>query len=74
MQLYLTDLFGSVSRPARQLKGFQEVDLAPGEERSVVLPLGAPELSFIGLDNRPVLEPGGFRVVVGGLQAEFTLE
>ncbi len=72
-QLYVTDLYGSVSRPVRQLRGVQRLDLAPGEARRVAFTLRPDDLSFIGADNRRVVEAGRFRVTIGDLQAEFSL-
>ena len=74
VQLYLTDEFGSVSRPVRQLRRFDRVTLQPGESRTVNWTLTASDLSFVGLENRRIIEPGGFTVSVSGLQRGFVLE
>lgn len=74
VQLYLNDNFASVSRPVRQLKGFRKIMLQPGEQRQVSFTLEQEDLSFIGLDNTRIVEPGTFTVMVGGLAANFTLE
>jgi beta-glucosidase len=78
VQLYVRDEVGSVTRPVRELKGFRRVTLKPGEARTVELRLAARDLAFYGLDMRPTVEPGMFRVFVGpnsaeGLEATFTL-
>ena len=78
VQLYVRDEVASVARPVRELKGFRRVTLKPGEARTVELRLAARDLAFYGLDMRPVVEPGTFRVFVGsnsaeGLEATFTL-
>lgn len=72
VQLYVTDLYRSVVPPARELKGFRKVALAPGESRRVAFTLRPRDLAFVGRDNRWVTEPGRFRVSVGGLAREFT--
>jgi beta-glucosidase len=78
VQLYVRDLVGNVTRPVRELKGFQRVRLAPGEQRSVSFELGADDLAFYGRDMRLVTEPGEFQVWIGGssdagLRTEFSL-
>src|SRR6266478_2265631 len=76
VQLYVRDEVASVSRPVRELKGFRRVTLKPGESRAVDLRVAVRDLWFIGLDMKPVVEPGTFRVYVGsnsadGLEATF---
>jgi len=78
VQLYVRDLVGQVTRPVKELKGFQRVTLQPGETRQVTFSLPASELSFTGLDDRPTLEPGHYHVWIGpssaeGLPGEFEL-
>src|SRR5205809_683992 len=76
VQLYVRDEVASVSRPVRELKAFRRVTLKPGESRAVDLRVAVRDLWFIGLDMKPVVEPGTFRVYVGpnsaeGLEASF---
>jgi len=66
VQLYVRDLAGQVTRPVRELKGFQRVRLAPGERRVVMFDLSTQDLAFYGRDMRPVTEPGEFRAWIGG--------
>jgi beta-glucosidase len=70
VQLYVRDEVGSVSRPVRELKAFQRVTLKPSESRVVTLRVAVKDLWFIGLDLKPVVEPGTFRVFVGPSSAE----
>lgn len=77
-QLYVQDVVGSITRPVRELKGFQRLRLKPGESREVVFRLAADDLAFHGRDMRRATEPGAFRAWIGGsstaeLQAEFEL-
>ena len=65
VQLYLRDLVSSSARPVIQLRGFQRVRLAPGEEREVRFTLGAKELRWLDRQGRWFVEPGVFRVMVG---------
>ncbi|HNS74581.1 MAG TPA: glycoside hydrolase family 3 C-terminal domain-containing protein, partial [bacterium] len=74
VQLYLSDLVASIAPPNKRLKGFRKIELAPGESKTVSFTLGSKETSFIGLDGKPVVEPGEFRVTVGGLSQNFTLK
>jgi beta-glucosidase len=74
VQLYLTDRYGSVSRPVRQLRRFERVTLKPGESRTVKWTLTVPDLSFIGPENRRIIEPGDFILSVGGMTKGFVLE
>jgi beta-glucosidase len=72
VQLYVSDLYRSISPPARELKAFKKVDLAAGASEKVTFTLRPRDLAFVGLNNRWVTEPGRFRVSVGGLSREFT--
>ena len=66
VQLYTRDLVGNVTRPVRELKGYQRVRLAPGESQRVEFELHTDSLRFYGRDNTLMLEPGEFHVWVGG--------
>ena len=65
VQLYLRDLVASMTRPVKELKGFQRVTLQPGEKRRVEFVLGQEQLGFWNREMRYVVEPGEFRVMVG---------
>jgi beta-glucosidase len=65
VQLYLNDVFSSLSLPTKQLKRFTRLQLAPGQTGTARFELGFADLSFVGRDGRPVVEPGDFRVLVG---------
>jgi beta-glucosidase len=69
VQLYVRDLVGSVTRPVRELKGFQRVRLEPGETRRVSFELGTDDLAFHGRDMVWRTEPGQFHAWVGGSSA-----
>lgn len=74
VQLYLTDLYGSVTRPNKQIKGFQKIYLNPGETKTVSFKINKNHLSFIGQDNKRIIEPGEFKITVGNESANFILE
>jgi beta-glucosidase len=71
VQLYLNERFASVTPPLKRLKRFAKVLLQPGESRLVSFGLASDDLSFIGADNKRVVEPGVFDVRIGGLQQSF---
>ncbi len=66
VQLYIRDMVASVTRPVKELKGFQKVMLKAGEARAISFVLTDKELSFINHDLKRVTEPGQFAVMVGG--------
>ncbi len=74
VQLYLTDLYGSVTRPNKQIKGFQKVYLNPGELKTVSFKINNDHLSFIGQNNKRIVEPGEFKITIGNESANFVLE
>ena len=66
VQLYLRDLVASVTRPLKELKGFNKISLGPGAAAEVKFTITAAELTFVGPDLEPLLEPGEFEVMIGG--------
>jgi beta-glucosidase len=74
VQLYLSDLVASLSPPGKRLKRFAKIYLNPGQSRTLTFKLGPDDLSFIGANNRPLLEPGEFEVSIAGLRDRFILK
>lgn len=74
VQLYVSDLVASLSPPGKRLRRFAKIYLEPGQSRSLTFKLHPDDLSFIGADNKPVIEPGEFEVRVGGLKARFEVK
>ena len=72
-QLYVRDLVGSVTRPVRELKRFDRVTLNAGETKRVEFTLPVKELAFWNIDMKKVVEPGQFKLWVGG-DSNATLE
>jgi len=66
VQLYVRDLVGNVTRPVRELKGFQRIALSPGEIRRIRFSLHNDQLSFVNRHMKRVTEPGDHHVWVGG--------
>ena len=78
VQLYLKDHYASVTRPVRELKGFELVRLEPNEHKKISFKLTEKELGFYNNAGDFVLEPGDFSIFVGGdsttnLQSKITL-
>jgi beta-glucosidase len=69
VQLYTRQLVATRSRPLRELKGFQKISLKPGERKTVRFVLEAADLAYHDDDGEAVIEPGEFRVFVGGSSA-----
>jgi beta-glucosidase-like glycosyl hydrolase len=65
VQLYVHDLVASVTRPVKQLRGFQRVSLKPGESKVVTLPIGPEALWLIDQTMQRRVEPGDFEILVG---------
>jgi beta-glucosidase len=65
VQLYIRDLFASVTRPVKELKGFQKINLKKGEKQTVTFEISAEDLKFYNAALQFVAEPGKFEVFVG---------
>lgn len=79
VQLYIRDMAATISRPVKELKGFERISLKAGESRDVAFTIDAEMLKFYNSDLQYVAEPGEFEVMVGGNSRDvqslkFTLE
>ncbi len=79
VQLYIRDLVGSVTRPVKELKGFQRISLKPGESQKVTFKINTSDLAFYNQEMQKVVEPGEFNLWIGGssnakLMASFEIE
>ena len=79
VQLYVRDLVGSITRPVKELKGFQRISLPPGDAQRVYFDIPVNELGFIGPDLHYVVEPGKYKIWIGpdsssGLEGEFEVQ
>ena len=72
VQLYIRDEVSSVTRPVKELRGFRRITLNPGETQTVTFKLGFAELSFLNRDMHRVVEPGTFKIMVGGNSVDLT--
>ena len=65
VQLYIRDIVGSITRPVKELKGFQKVILKAGESKTLSFGLTIEDLKFFNKDLQRVAEPGDFKVFIG---------
>lgn len=72
--LYLRDEIASLTPAAKRVRRFAKLNLQPGKAETVEFTLTAQDLSFVGLDNKPVIEPGEFTILTSVLSAKFTLK
>ena len=66
VQLYIRDLVGSITRPVRELKGFNKIFLRAGESKTVSFTITRDLLRFYDYDMNYVAEPGDFNIMIGG--------
>lgn len=66
VQLYIRDLVGSITRPVKELKGFQQIELKPGESKTVEFKITAHHLAFYRQDLSLGAEAGDFKLFIGG--------
>lgn len=79
IQMYLKDEIGSVTRPDKELKGFQKIEFAAGESKTVSFTITPKMLEFTGISMEKVLEAGDYRVKIGtsskeNVEAKFKLK
>lgn len=65
VQVYIRDRVSSVTRPVKELKGFQKIELLPGETKTVVLSITSDSLAFYDVGMNYTVEPGEFEIMVG---------
>lgn len=66
VQLYVRDVVGSITRPVKELKGFQKVYLQAGETKTVTFEISREDLKFYNYELKHVFEPGEFEIMIGG--------
>lgn len=74
VELYLSDLYATLTPDSRRLRGFEKINLKPGEKQTITFKLNQKDFSFTHLDNRSVVEPGEFKVKIGPLSKNFFVE
>ncbi len=66
VQMYIRDIVGSTTRPIKELKGFQKIDLKAGESKTVTFKITNDDLKFYNYDLKYASEPGDFKLFIGG--------
>lgn len=66
VQLYIRDIVGSVTRPVKELKAFQKIELNAGETKTVSFEITENDLKFYNYDLKFLAEPGNFKLFIGG--------
>lgn len=74
VQMYIRDCVSSVTRPVKELKGFQKISLRPNESRTVALDITPESLAFYDLHMKYVVEPGDFEIMVGNSSSDADLQ
>jgi beta-glucosidase len=74
VQLYIRDCVSSVTRPVKELKGFQKVSLQPDETETVSLVITPDSLAFYDVKMKYVVEPGEFEIMVGDSSRDADLQ
>jgi beta-glucosidase len=74
VQMYIRDLASSVTRPIKELKGFQKISLAPGETRIVAIDITPESLAFYDINMNYVVEPGDFEIMLGNSSRDEDLQ
>jgi beta-glucosidase len=73
VQLYVSDLVASVTPPVKVLKAFKKIEVKPKQKQTVRFELGWDDFEFIGRDNKPVVEPGQFKISIGEMSVLLTI-
>ena len=73
VQLFVSDLVASLSPDVKRLRGFEKIEILPGEEKKVKFMLPVKELAFINTDNKHELEKGEFEITINNLSKMITL-
>jgi len=73
-QLYIRDVVASVTRPTKELKGYQRITLKAGEEKIVTFKLSVEQLAFYNQDVKLVVEPGIFEIMIGSSSEDIRLK
>lgn len=74
VQMYIHDVFSSVTRPVKELRGFSKISLKPGETKTVEIPITPEHLQFTNIDMKLTVEPGDFEIMVGNSSCDSDLK
>ena len=74
VQMYIRDCYSSITRPVKELKGFQRITLQPGETRTVTFEITPEHLAFYNIEMDYVVEPGEFEIMIGNSSNDCDLQ
>ncbi|WP_017256786.1 glycoside hydrolase family 3 N-terminal domain-containing protein [Pedobacter arcticus] len=74
VDLYLSDLYASITPDVKRLKGFEKISLKSGESKTISFKLNKTAFSFVNADNKTVVEPGDFEITIANLKAKFNIK
>jgi beta-glucosidase len=74
VQMYVRDCVSSVTRPVKELKGFEKISLQVGETKTVALEITPESLAFYGIKMKYAVEPGEFEILVGNSSRDCDLQ
>ncbi len=74
VQLYTRDEYASITPSVKRLKRFQKIVLKPGETKEVSFTISSADLKFVNANNKWIVEPGDFKVMIENLSASFELK
>ncbi len=74
VQMYIRDCVSSVTRPVKELKGFQKISLRPNESQTVTLDITPESLAFYDIRMKYIVEPGDFEIMVGNSSSDDDLQ
>jgi len=73
IQMYIRDLVSTVTRPVKELRGFQRVRLEPGESKTITLTILPEHLAFTNINKELMVEPGEFEIMIGNSSRDVDL-
>jgi beta-glucosidase len=74
VQLYISDLYASITPPVKRLRGFSKIELEPGQKSTVSFKIHTNDLAFVDANSKWVTEPGEFEVTIGDQKAKFLVK
>jgi beta-glucosidase len=72
-QLYISDLYASITPSVKRLRGFEKTEIEPGKTKTVTFSISASDLAFVNRDLKWITEPGEFEAEIGGLKKKFEI-
>jgi beta-glucosidase len=74
VELYISDLYASITPSVKRLRGFSKIELNPGETKTVSFEVRALDMAFVGIDNKWITEKGEFKAQIGSIIQNFFLK